>query len=165
MPEFALSPEGHEVRIRAQAPGHAFEVVGAGLSGGFTLDGEVLTAARLGLELGSLSAGDRLRDHELRRFLELDQSPRAEAVLLEPLTLGRGTGGLRGRGRFRFVLGRRQAEAEVELSGEPGSARASFTLRFTALGFKPPRLLLLSVKDQLGVEVRLRAEEIGASGV
>lgn len=166
MAEFELTREGQRLRILAQAPGHRFEVAGGGLAGRFRLEQDTLESATITLDLASLGAGDRLRDHELRRFLELDRNPRATAALLAPAALARGAGDyLSGRARFRFEIGSRRAEAEVTLSGDTGRARAAFTLRFTELGWRPPRLLLLSVKDELSVEVELRAEEIASPGV
>lgn len=165
MTHYQLHRSGQRVGITAQATGHRFEVVGQALSGHFELCEDTLETAELRLELSSLSAGDRLKDHELRRFLDVPKEKEARAFLISPARLSRGQTGLSGRARFRFEIGARVTETEVALRGSGPNAHASLSLRFTQLGYKPPRLLLFSVRDELLVEVELSAEETSTAPV
>jgi hypothetical protein len=97
-----------------------------------------VVAVSASFPLAALDAGDPVSNHELRKFLALDQKPTAKAE---------------GGERVVFTIGARKMEAKVTYSGTPPRGSARFELTFTGLGYTPPKLLFLKVKDTLEVEV------------
>lgn len=135
--------------MAAKAPGHEFVASGAGVEGWVELEGDTVTDLQARFELKNLAASDALGNRQLRKFLELDREPVAEATLTAPMALT-------GTGPIRFRIGRRQATTSVTLEGGPPSGRARFGLTFTGLGYKPPKFLFLKVADELAVTVDIR---------
>lgn len=143
--------------MTARAPAHSFVVEGAGVEGTVDLDETSIRAIDVRFPLAALKAADTLGQHQLDRFLALDTQPVATAVLTAPLALEGTRGGhRRGRGRARISLAARPAvEIDLEVSGTEARASARMQIRFTQLGYTPPRLLFLKVDDLLQVEVEL----------
>jgi hypothetical protein len=156
---FRFVPERSRGSVTVRAPGHAFVADTFGVEGEIEVDDDLLRLLKVEARcpLDRLDAHDTLKNFELRRFLDLDRRPVAKAVLLGEAPLERIGSSLSGRGRIRFELRDRSQSASIDLSGEveqsPAKARASFALTFTGLGYEPPKLLFLKVKDTIEVTV------------
>lgn len=148
-------------RVKARAPGHDFSCGADGIAGEVTVEGERIISAKADLPLERLKAGDPLGNRELRKFLELDRRPRAQGELAEPIALSMDGDRVSGRGRLRLVVEGPTATVPVRFEGTLPRIRASIDLTFTGLGYKPPKLLFLKVKDELSVELEI---EVVASG-
>jgi hypothetical protein len=155
---FRFEAAKSRVTVTAHAPGHRFRVHGAGIEGEVTLSEARIERLSARFPLEALQAGDPLGNRELRRFLSLDQKPRAEAELIAPADLDASASGpSRARARVRFSLGRRTTESEVTLVTRRFSDRADgeakLSLSFSGLGYAPPKLLFFKVKDALEIEI------------
>lgn len=151
---YTFVPERSAVRVTARAPGHAFTAKGSGIEGRAVLAPEGLVELEAHVALSRLAAPDPLGQHQLHKFLDFDRNPIARAQLLAPVLLEGEA--LRGRARMRFSIAERSAETEVVIEGTTTEAEGRFELRFTALGYTPPRLLLFRVKDDLAIVVTIR---------
>jgi hypothetical protein len=156
---FRFVPGRSRGTVTVRAPGHSFSADTVGIEGELELDDSATRLLRVDARcpLAALDAHDTLKNHELRRFLDLDRRPTATAELVGEVPLERIGSRLVGRGQIRFELRGRSVNAAIDLSGEveqsPAKARASFTLTFTGLGYDPPKLLFLKVKDSIEVAV------------
>lgn len=142
-------PERSLARVTAQAPGHRFTVEGFGIEGRATLeDGTRIIELSAGFPLARLKARDPIGHRELRRFLNLDRNPIARVELVSSFDLSSDD-----PTRLRFSIDARQTEVSAHFERQGVRVFARFPLRFSALGFTPPRLLFLSVRDELTVEI------------
>lgn len=137
---FSIVPDRSRATVIAHAPGHDFKASGFGVRGTVELDGEKVVRVEASFPLEQLDAGDLLANRELRKFLELDRRPEARATLSQD-------------GRLTFTIGAKKMEAAVTFSGTAPQGAAKFALTFTGLGYTPPKLLFLKVKDTLEIEV------------
>jgi hypothetical protein len=150
-----IDPERSRAKVTARAPGHSFVAEGLGIEGEIGLDGDRLVSIAARFPLASLKASDPIGQMQLARFLDLPSRPIAEASLLSPIDLSSSNGRLTGRGRIRLSIGPRRTEADLAVEGTRSLARGRLEITFTGLGYEPPRLLFLKVRDDLTVEVEL----------
>ncbi len=142
------------VRLEADAPGHTFRAAGAGLEGEVEIRGGVVVRAEAKFLLSSLDAGDALGNRELKRFLQSDQHPLVRGVLVAPMTLAEDPPG-NGQVELTFANGKK-GTLDVRVQGPVEAPLLVFAASFTALGYKPPSLLLLKVKDPFRLQVAPR---------
>ncbi|MCK6546542.1 hypothetical protein L6R52_11900 [Myxococcota bacterium] len=156
---FRFVPARSRARVVAHAPGHAFRCEGPGIEGLVELTEDRLVRGHATFPLAALAAGDPLGDRELKKFLGVDPSRPVSAgpVLsaeLEPAPITPGpSGGIVVATTVRFTLGAKTTSTRVRIEGTTTSARAELVLSFTSLGFTPPKLLFLRVKDTLDIEI------------
>jgi hypothetical protein len=149
---YRLVAERSRASVTAYAPGHRFVADGSGLEGLVEIGADRVLSAHLTFPLARLDAHDALRNHELRRFLELDRAPIAKGELASPASLS--------SGRIAISIGPRRMETAAAFEGEPPSVTARFQLTFTGLGYQPPKLLFLKVKDAIDVEVTANLDPV-----
>lgn len=171
---YRLVPARSRVRVLAHAPGHDFRAEGARLEGNLELAPDGALQGDLSFPLDALAAGDALGTHELRKFLGLESpsTPRDARIARGHLRGSFPRSGDRGEAAVELSIGARRATVSARLSralgtagaaGEaatatagappPVSGSARFELTFGALGFTPPKLLFLRVKETLELEV------------
>lgn len=143
------------VQVKARAPGHDFTCGGDGIAGEATVEGERIVSAKAEFPLERLKAGDPLGNRELRKFLDLDRRPVAKGELAEPIALSIAGDRVSGSGKLRLVVEGPTTTVPVRFEGTLPRVRASIDLTFTGLGYKPPKLLFLKVKDELSVELEI----------
>ncbi|MBI2373834.1 MAG: hypothetical protein HYV07_07540 [Deltaproteobacteria bacterium] len=153
---YRIDSGASELEILARAPGHDFTARGRALRG--TLRFKASTLVELDVEalLAELKGADPIGTHELRKFVDADRSPIVKATLLEPSTLTAAGLGYRGIARVRFMSPKKVLDASVELSGSTERADGHLEASFSALGYAPPKLLFLKVKDHLDVRIHVR---------
>src|SRR5262245_35682169 len=75
------------VEVTARAPGHSFRCAGAGVEGEVAVEGGRIVSGSATFPLEKLEAGDPLGNHELKKFLRLDQKPQVKGELETPIAL------------------------------------------------------------------------------
>ncbi len=133
------------VRVTAHAPGHRFVAEGPGLEGIVELERDRIVSANVTFPLDRLDAHDALKNHELKKFLAFETKPVAEGEILSATGLS--------SARIAIAVGGARMETLATLSGEPPNVSARFQVTFTGLGYRPPKILFLKVKDAVDVEV------------
>lgn len=157
---YRLQEARSRARVTAYAPGHRFSAEGVGITGTIDLETDRLLHAEATFPLAALDAGDRLGNHELRKFLGLEKGPLAQGEIKQAIALETtGAGSLFGEGRLVISIGERREETTIRIRGTRPRAVATFTLSFTGLGYAPPSLLFLKAKDTIDVEITVEIEE------
>lgn len=144
--------------VTAKAPGHSFRCKGGGLEGEVAIDGERILSATATFPLERLEAGDPLGNHELKKFLGLDRKPKVKGELADPIALSKDGERVSGEGKVKLQIDGPTATAPIRFEGRLPLVRATIDVSFSALGYRPPKLLFLKVKDDLKVELDLRVE-------
>ncbi|MBI4817377.1 MAG: hypothetical protein HY791_14030 [Deltaproteobacteria bacterium] len=144
------------LEVTARAPGHDFVAKGAALGGSVRFENGALVELSAEANLADLAGSDPIGTHELRKFVGADRRPTIRGSLMGPAPLSdRGTS-YSGMGVVRFVAPTgKVAEVQVTLSGRPEACLGTFKTSFSALGYTPPKLLFLKVRDELEVRVEL----------
>ena len=144
--------------VTARAPGHSFRCGGAGVEGEVAIEAGKLVRATATFPLEKLEAGDPLGNRELKKFLHVDRKPKVKGELEAPISLSIEGERVSGEGKVRLSVDGRTATASIRFEGRLPHVRATIDLTFSALGYQPPKLLFLKVKDDLKVELDLRVE-------
>jgi hypothetical protein len=147
-----------KAEVTAQAPGHSFRCKGAGLEGEVAVEGGRVVRASATFALERLEAGDPIGNHELKKFLGLDRKPKVKGELADPIALSIDGERVSGEGKVKLQIDGPTATAPIRFEGRLPQVRATIDVTFTALGYRPPKLLFLKVKDDLKVELDLRVE-------
>lgn len=145
--------------VSAYAPGHTFVASGAGITGVVELEDDRVVKMSARFALAALDANDRLKNWELKKFLDLDRGPVAEASLVEPFDIHQSGDRLTGKARIELVVDHRRMRADLSVEGSYAQATGKFALTFTGLSYQPPKLLLLKVKDRLDIDVSVALSE------
>jgi hypothetical protein len=133
------------VRVTAYAPGHRFVADGPGLEGIVELERDRIVSANVTFPLYRLDAHDALKNHELKKFLAFETQPIARGEILSATDLS--------SARIAIAVGGARMETLAAFRGEPPNVSARFQLSFTGLGYAPPKILFLKVKDGVDVEL------------
>jgi hypothetical protein len=144
--------------VTARAPGHDFRCKGAGIEGEVAVEAGKIVRASATFALERLDAGDPLGNRELKKFLHLDRKPKVKGELEAPIALATEGERFFGEGKVRLTVDGPTATAPIRFEGRLPNVRATIEVTFTALGYQPPKLLFLKVKDDLKVELDLRVE-------
>jgi hypothetical protein len=147
-----------KAEVTAQAPGHAFRCKGGGIEGEVAIEGERIVRATATFPLERLEAGDPLGNHELKKFLRLDRKPKVKGELAAPIDMKIEGERVSGEGTLRLQIEGPTATAPIRFEGTLSHVHATIDVTFTGLGYQPPKLLFLKVKDDLKVELDLRVE-------
>jgi hypothetical protein len=143
--------------VKARAPGHDFTCAGDGLEGEVTVEGDRIVRATATFPLEHLDAGDALGNRELRKFLSFDRRPKVTGELRDPIPIRTSGDRIAGEGRLALTIEGPTALVSVRFEGRLPRVSITLSPTFTGLGYQPPKLLFLKVKDELTVEIAAEA--------
>jgi hypothetical protein len=144
--------------VTARAPGHSFRCAGSGIEGEVSIEGGRIVSGSASFPLEKLEAGDPFGNHELKKFLRVDQKPEVKGELETPIALTISGDRVSGEGKVRLSVQGPTATVPIRFEGSLPRVKATIEVTFTGLGYQPPKLLFLKVKDDLKVELDLRVE-------
>lgn len=140
------------IEVTAYAPGHDFRAVTKALRVSAEVSGGQLVSAEVSFLLSALDAGGRLENHELRKYVA-DRSARGK--LKAPVALPDDDRPLSLTGQVEIDAGHGASPCEVDIRGAMPNLELHLTPKLTTLGYRPPRILFLKVKDEVSVILRL----------
>lgn len=153
---YAVDPARSSVGFEGHSTLHDFEGRSSDLSGELRIDvehPERLAGGIVTLRATSLDTDNGGRDSNMRDHLEVESFPTIEYHLDRARgTLADGAGHLALSGRFTIhgVTRRHDLEVDVEpLDGGALSVRGRTPLRMTDFGIKPPRVMVVTVEDEV----------------
>ncbi len=152
------------IEVLAHAAGHKFKAQGAGIEGQATIKDGRVEAAQARFPLSALDSGDMLGNRELKKFFGLGAGPKhVTGRLLEPVDIEENGDRLCAQIQLGLRVDGPEAKTTLKLQGSLQSIAGSFSIRFSDLGYKPPKLLFFKVKEQLDLTLTLHASAPDAS--
>lgn len=152
------------IEVLAHAPGHKFKAQGPGIEGQAIIKDGRIESAEARFPLSALDSGDMLGNRELKKFFGLGKGPKhVTGRLLEPAAIQENGAQLSAQMQLGLRVDGPEAKTTLKLQGSLQSIAGSFSLRFSDLGYKPPKLLFFKVKEQLDLTLTLHASAPDAS--